>query len=558
MFIRIKTTPNSPRKSVQICESIRRGESVKQVIARHVGIAMDDDELERLKTLAEYIRVKLEQERSQNLPLFEPEAVLNPCPGAKKRGPKAKGRVPLPVEEVRLKNLEEESRVIEGIQEVFGALFDELGFNQILDNKSQSETLKATTIARVANPSSKHRTAALLEQDFGISIPLDRIYRMMDALFERKELLQARVFEGTRQLFPEKVDLVFFDVTTLYFESITTDELRNFGYSKDQKYHMTQVVLALATTARGLPFGYRLFAGNTAEVTTLIQCVEDWKKLIPIENVLFVGDRAMFCQKNLEALEEAKLKYIVAAPMRKFKSELQEQILDDSNYRIRSLDNEGLYWVKELQIAENRRLITSFSTPRAKKDAKDRQRILEKLKSKLGSRPKQKKLISNSGYLKFTKTDDTAVAAINWEKVDEDSQWDGMHGVITNSDHDALDALRRYRQLWTIEEAFRINKHDLKMRPIFHWNQERIEAHIAICYLAYALARHAQYRISLQQKPMSVEQIRNELLRVQSSILRDKTTLGRYHLPSAMTPSARQIYHAFGLNRSLTPTLIKA
>jgi hypothetical protein len=556
MFIRVKTTPNSPRKSVQICESVRRGESVKQTIVRHVGIAMDDDELKNLKALAEHIRLTLEQERSQSLPLLAPENLLNLSKKAKKRGPK--GKAPLPIDEVRLKNLEEETRVIEGIQDIFGALFDELGFNQILENSSQKNTLKATVIARIANPESKHRTAALLEQDFGISIPLDRIYRMMDALYERRDVSQARVFEATQRLFPEKIDLVFFDVTTLYFESIATDELRNFGYSKDQKFHMTQVVLALATTDRGLPVGYRLFSGNTAEVSTLIQCITEWKKSLPIESVLFVADRAMFCKDNLDALEAAGLKYIVAAPLRKLKAEIKSQILGETGYHIRCLESEGLYWVKELRYSETQRLITSFSTARARKDSNDRVRILEKLQTKLGNKPKQKKLISNSGYLKFTKTDNQAIASIDLEKVDADSQWDGMHGVITNGDQDALDVLRKYRKLWTIEESFRINKHDLKMRPIYHWNQKRIEAHIAICYLAYALSRHAQYRISLQQKPMSLIQIRNELLRVQSSILRDKTTSGRYRLPSAMTPTARQIYHAFGVERSLTPTQLQS
>lgn len=558
MFIRIKTTPNSPRKSVQVCESVRRGESVKQVIVRHVGIAMDDDELQKLKTLAEYVRTKLEQERSQNLPLLEPETLLTGHVAEKKRGPKPKGKQPLAVDEVRLKNLEEETRIVEGIQEIFGALFDELGFKNILDNSTQTEVLKATVIARVANPSSKHRTAALLEQDFGISIALDRIYRMMDALAECKERVQSFVFEATKNLFPEKIDLVFFDVTTLYFESTIQDELRNFGYSKDQKFHMTQVVLALATTESGLPIGYRLFSGNTGEISTLIACITEWRKHVPIENVLFVADRGMFCQKNIDALEDAKLKYIVAAPLRKLKADIKYEILKEENYRIFNLNDEGLYWVKEIKLSKKQRLITSFSSRRAHKDVKDRQRILDKLKNKLGSRPKQKKLISNQGYLKFTQTDSHAIASIDQDKIDLDSQWDGMHGVITNSDCNSIEAIRRYRKLWTIEESFRISKHDLKMRPIYHWNSERIEAHIAICYLAYALSRHAQYRISLQQKPMSVEQIRNELLRVQSSILRDKTTRGRYRLPSAMPVTARQIYQAFGINRSLTPTSVDA
>ena len=114
------------------------------------------------------------------------------------------------------------------------------------------------------------------------------------------------------------------------------------------------------------------------------------------------------------------------------------------------------------------------------------------------------------------------------------------------------------RELWTIEAAFRVQKHDLAMRPIYHWKKERIEAHILICYLAYALLRHAQYRVSLQQQPISVEQLQNELLSVQASILRDKTTGARYRLPSATSLAAQAIYQAFNLKRTMAPAPIHA
>jgi len=144
---------------------------------------------------------------------------------------------------------------------------------------------------------------------------------------------------------------------------------------------------------------------------------------------------------------------------------------------------------------------------------------------------------------------------VDEEKVAKDAEWEGFHGVITNSRTlGASEVLSRYRQLWTIEAAFRVQKHDLAMRPIYHWKKERIESHVLICFLAYTLLRHAQYRMNLQQRAVSVEVLQNELLRVQASILIDKTTGARYRLPSDMSLVAEEIYRAFGHKRSLSPT----
>ena len=552
MFVRIKTTPNSPRRSVQIVETRRTGAKVQQSIVRHVGVALDAAEEKEIVRLAHVLLARLETERSPNLPLFAPEEVAGHY---RKRGRRPGSVKSRPASEVKLSEVVEQQRVIEGIGDVFGPLFHDLGFNKIL--AQQARVLEATVLARVANPSSKRRTAALLEEDFGLKVPLDRIYRMMDDLYEQREILQNTVRGATLALFPGEVDVVFYDVTTLYFESITEDELRRFGYSKDQKYHMTQVVLALATTREGLPMGYRLFHGATAEVKTLLECVKAWRSLVKIGKVVLVADRAMLSAPNLQALEAEGIEYIVGASLRKQPEKLRTEILDERGYGLGHVE-EDLVWVKEYQVGEKRRLISTYSSKRARKDASDRQRLLEKLAKRLGKRPSGglKKLVSNRGYIKYTKTDGQASAAIDESKVAADAAWDGMYGIITNAEGDRLSLLSRYRQLWTIEEAFRISKHDLMMRPIYHWKKERIEAHIGICYLAYALLRHAQHRVRLRQQNMSVEKMRNELLRVQASIVRDTRQGGLYRIPSSMSLEAKGIYRAFDLKRSEIPTAL--
>jgi transposase len=551
MFVRSKSTPNSPRRSVQVVEARRNGSKVQQFIIRHVGIAMDAAEEQELRRLGEVILAKLEAERSETLPLFAPEELVGTY---RKRGrrPGAKLR---DLSDVKLLDLVEEQRVIEGIGEVFSPLFDELGFTKVL--AKDHKVLEATVLARIANPVSKRRTAALLEQDYGIKLPLDRIYRMMDELYERRTVAQDVVRNATLALLPSEIDVVFFDVTTLYFESVTEDALRGFGYSKDQKFHMTQVVLALATTNEGLPVGYRLFHGATAEVKTLLECLKDWQSCIKIGKVALVADRAMMSEANLLALEEANIEYVIGASLRKQSAELRKQIFDEYGYVLGHIEDD-FTWVNEYPVGDKRRLITAYSPRRAQKDASDRKRIIDKLTRRLGKQPQGalKRLISNRGYLKYTSTQGNASAIIDEVKVAADAEWDGMYGVITNAKDDRLSLLARYRRLWTIEEAFRISKHDLAMRPVFHFKPERIEAHVCICYLAYALWRHAQLRVRLRQRGMSVEQIQNELLRVQTSILRDKRHGGLYRIPSRMSEAQKTIYRAFDIKRSDCPSAI--
>ncbi len=129
----------------------------------------------------------------------------------------------------------------------------------------------------------------MLEQDYGVRIPLEKIYRMMDHVADQEEDIKKSVAYTTRSILEEEFDVLFFDVTTLYFESVQRDELREFGFSKDCKFKETQVVLALVTTKQGLPVTYELFPGNIYEGATLIQMVQKLKKTYNIHNILLVS-----------------------------------------------------------------------------------------------------------------------------------------------------------------------------------------------------------------------------------------------------------------------------
>lgn len=552
MYIRVKTTPNSPRKSVQIVESIRIGTKVKQKILRYVGIAMDDKEEQKLKDLAREIMAKMliEKEQQSLFPLSEEEA-LKYVRNSKGRTRKKRIEDILPPNQVYIEDIKETSRIVEGVHEVAGTMFDEM-YSGLFKQKKLQEKLRDLVITRLAYPCSKHRTQQKLSKHFNKEHSLTSIYRIMDKLHPNIDRIKQMTFNKTASLFPEQIDLLFFDVTTLYFETVETDNLRNFGYSKDCRFNTTQLVLALATNQDGLPIGYELFSGNTAEVKTLVAAIESWKQLFKINSVCFVGDRAMFCKDNLKLLNDLNYQYIIAAKVRSLPEKLKEEILKEENYHPTIIKKE-FGWIGEFTY-EKQRLIVSYKTRRAIKDQKDRQRILDKIKKTLGANGKANKLITNSGVKKYTSTDTNSIAFLDNNKIEDDAKWDGIHGIITNIAKDeynpAEKLLARYAQLWVIEESFRINKHQLQMRPIFHWKTERIQAHIAICYMAFSLLRHLQYRVNLTQK-ISIDTILDELLNVQASIYIHKKTGDYYRIPGCFSNNARKIYKTFNLERNL-------
>ena len=546
MFVRVKKRANGKR-AVQVVETIRRGNKVNQKVVRHIGQGDTDEEVEILKKLGKLMITYIKEKRQPSLPLFAPTTVETLV---------EENNLPSSLE-VDLKNIREEQRIITGIKEIFGALFDNLTFGSLITGgrkpKQWNAILKECVLARIANPQSKRRTASLLEEDYGVKLPLEKIYRMMDHLSKEEESIKQRIAHETCGLLGNKVDVLFFDVTTLYFESFSPDSIRDFGFSKDGKFKETQVVLALITTTDGLPITYRLFPGNTYEGHTLLAMVEDLKNHYEISNILIVADRAMFTQKNLDLMDSQNVNYIVASKLKTLPKSLKKQILDETSFEKKIISDKSSFYREYNH--NKRRLIVSYSCKRADKDLADRERLVDRLmKTVKNGKVKLSGLIKNRGSKKYiTVKKDEAI--VNTAKIVEDAQWDGLHGIITNCKTEpASELLERYRGLWQIEAAFRVNKHDLRMRPVYHWTEPRIRAHICICFIAYALLKQAIYKIkAVKQISLSCEQLRNELLHVQASIVRDLSTNKKYVIPSQYTVLQGKIYQAFGLKRNEIP-----
>lgn len=548
MYIRIKSTPNSPRKSVQIVESVRDGDKVRQKIVRYVGIAMDDDELQRMLDLAEHVKAKLESEHQ--LSLFSPEEAAQQAIAAKRNDDdKALS--------VNLKELKEEQRVVIGIHEVYGKLYDELGFQKVFPNPARQEynrkLLFEMVMARIANPKSKRGSVKMLEQDFGVTLPLHKVYRMMDHLDEKSiKRIQDIAHNATMDLLQKKVNVLFYDCTTLYFESFRSDDLKQNGYSKDLKFNQPQVILALLATEEGLPLGYELFPGSSFEGHTLIPVLKSLRERFQLNHVIFVGDRGMMSDDNLSALEKENFRYIVGAKLRNLKKDLQKSILNEKHYTI--CDNEYAKRIATFEQTGDRKLLVSYSEKRAAKDKSDREKNIEKLLKKLSKNKNPKSLLSNYGYKKFLTISGESSLEFNEAKLAEEAKWDGLHGVITNAKDLTPEAiLSHYRGLWQIEECFRLSKHDLKIRPIFHWTPERVKAHVAIAFIALICLRHMEYRVALQYQKLSPEVIKNELIHVQLSYLKHSKKNVRYGLPSNVGQHAKKIYQLMGIKLSNTP-----
>ena len=577
MFIRVKSTPNSPRKSIQIVHSQRVGSKVKQKIIKHVGVAFDDNELQELKSLA--VSLKAELESKNQLPLYSPQEIEDmtsrAVEGKNKELVNTKDVINREDYTVNLLDMLEEDRVIKGIHEVYGKLYDEINLKSIIPNASRhvaiSKALKEIVLARVANPDSKSGSVDMLASKFGVNLNLKTVYRMMDMIDDKQiKKLNKLVLTQTKSLLDDKIDVIYFDATTLYFESFSedidnpddTDEaIRKNRYSKDGKFNQPQVVLALFVTKQGLPIGYKAFSGDTFDGHTIIPSLKEIEDEFKVDKIVYVADAGMFNKTNLEEFDKNKnMTYIVGAKIKTMSKVYKKQILKTDDFielnddtKVKTLDYNG------------KKLLISYSKKRAKKDKHDREKAIAKLKKRLEDSKSVKSQLSNNGYKKYLQLQSSdknsscdLSITLNEDKILEDEAWDGLKGIVTNNETlSSEELIHQYSNLWQVEESFRITKHDLKIRPIYHWKPSRVKAHLAISFMAYTLVRYLEYRVRLQYKKLSPEKIRQILLSVQTSILYDTTTDKKFAMPSKVSDDAKKIYKLMGVPIATKPSILK-
>lgn len=543
MFVREIKKPNGS-STIAIVESRREGEKVIQKVVRSFGTHKDDREIAIIKEAASQVIVEMLDAQNPVLPGIDPSAFYK----AKKRAKKTSAQLDVD-------GLEHAGSVSVGVQDIFSPLFKELEFDQVITGSNKdaewSDNLEKLVLSRIEDPVSKLNTSENLEKDHAVTLPVQKLYRTMDKVSQFEDIFKEKIRLSTLTTLNQKISVMFYDVTTLYFESFKPDSLRHQGFSKDCKFKETQVVLALATTYEGLPLTYELFPGNTSEGKTLLTVIEKMKEKYGCEKIQLVADRAMFSQINLSTLDSLGIEYIVAAKLKSLPKEFKETILSIKSNQPLKIQN----WHSEINYLE-RRLIISYTEERAGKDAYDRQKLVDRLRKKSdGKNIPVGNLITNSGTKKYLKIK-SGSADINEEKIKSDELWDGLHGMITNKNNlrDVEEVLNTYRGLWQIEEAFRITKTDLKIRPVYHWKESRIRAHIAICFMAYTMLVQVRYRLKQSGISLSPRKVREELSRVMRVKIKNKISKTEVLLPTQLTEVQKSIYSAL----KITPEITKA
>ncbi len=378
-----------------------------------------------------------------------------------------------------------------GPELVYGTLFDRIGYDRV--KTANNALFRALVVTRLYHPGSKLRTAEYMERFMHQPYSPDAIYRFLDELCARdKTAEQVReaadgsigvkwqveqvTFEHTKAVMGGQVTVAFYDTSTLYFES-QEDDVRVPGYSKDGKNENPQVVLGLLVGTGGNPIGYELHKGNQYEGATLLPIVKKLEKRFSLSHPVIVADSGLLSAKNIEQLEDEGYEYIIGARVRSMSKADKEEVL-----KLGLKDGD----LKSLTIKDRRHVI-SMSANRARKDARDREKGIKRLEKRFANGKITKASVNNRGYNRFLTLQGETTVTIDQDKIAEDARLDGLKGYVTNSKIKDGEVVENYRNLAFIERAFRMNKTDLAIRPIYHRLFNRIEAHVCICFTAYTI-----------------------------------------------------------------------
>lgn len=302
------------------------------------------------------------------------------------------------------------------------------------------------------------------------------------------------------------ITVTFYDVTTLYFESESEDDLRRIGFSKEGKLARPQIQLGLFTTLQGYPLSYEVYEGNKYEGHTLIDILQKFQEKFNIKiKPIVVADRGMLNNDNIAYLENNNYKYIIAAKIKNISNDLKEKIanltfINDGTIHTLNIDKEIKYKDEsgnKKTLHTKQRLILTYSSKRAKKDKYTREKALEKIEAKL-SKNITKGDLKLSYYAKYLDIDEKCDIKykLNQSKISNDKKLDGIKGFITNDfTLKPSEVIEHYSNQYDVERAFRISKTDLKIRPIYHRLETRIKAHILISFISYAIYKEFERKI---------------------------------------------------------------
>jgi transposase len=381
-----------------------------------------------------------------------------------------------------------------GPELVLRKIFTEIGFSEIPE-----ELFRELVITRLVYPVSKLKTVDYIFKHKGIIIDINKVYRYLDKI-EKKYISQIQQisYRHAKKIVPDSSALVFYDVTTIYFESEEEDDLRKTGFSKEGKHRNPQILLGLLVNVLGFPLGYEIFEGNAFEGHTMLPVIEKFRKRYCIQKIIIVADSGLISQKNISELDSKGYEYIIGARIKSMGDSIKQKILA---LKLKTVI------LAELQEDSKHRLIISYSEQRAIRDRMNRARGMMKLEKSILQGKLTKKHIMNRGYNKFLKLTGQTKVQIDKEKLRLEEQWDGLKGYLTNTQLSKEAVIEQYRQLWQIEKSFRISKTDLRIRPIYHRVPKRINAHICIALAACVVYKELERQLKLKESHLSPEKV---------------------------------------------------
>ncbi len=429
-------------------------------------------------------------------------------------------------------DLEETGRFNYGYQQVYGKALQHYGLADIFRRIEKKNKLQFSLynsiflmlIERLQEPCSKLKSFYNQQEYVNLpSVALHHLYRALDKLAASNVLIQQQIFQTGRDLFNQTLDIVFYDVTTFYFESEVEKEgeLRQMGFGKDGKIGNTQILFCMMIDRDKNPIGYRIFKGDTYEGHTFEKALEDLKNQYQIDKVIIVADRGMLSKNNLHITTDKGYEFIIGERLKSLPRAIQNPLLTSSNYShewiYKGSDDEPVTIKYTTLTHEGKTIIATYSESRAKKDKQDRE-------DKLAT---AKKLLINPSLLKkkparyFLQSNGKEAYSLDENKIKQSEKYDGFLAISTNNASLSIaEVLEQYKQLYKIEHSFRTFKSHLETRPMFHWTDSRIEGHICLCYIAFALQNYVLQKANKSKPVFTETSLRKTLDKMQVSLMK--------------------------------------
>lgn len=402
---------------------------------------------------------------------------------------------------------------------------------------------------RILKPMSKSKTFSSRDEllfDF-TKLSLDDIYHSLDVLADKKKTIISNLNRNLEEIYARVKTIAFYDVTTFYFESFDSDELRARGMSKENKTNEVQVVLGLLVDGEGIPIDYELFRGNTSEMNTIIEVVNNYKAKNNLEKVTVVADRGLNSRLNLKTLTDLKFDYIVAQSIDRLPAETKEKIFREDNWDQEFIAQDGSETFKVKTIKQStapeldNEIIVTWSAKRQAHDLKVLNERFDKCKQLLEGGAGAVDASIKHGVRQFLRIKKSAKVAYatNDDLYQKRKKQAGYYALVTS--HKNTDAMKIYsdlRRLWHIEECFRVMKTNLDTRPVYVWTTKRIRGHFLVCYLALVMERLAYYRIRQVGLDLSAQKVIELLAQAKMTILEQDKTKKTLYLKQGISANA--------------------